>query len=95
MPALSLTGKYVIESAAEETPHLSIVPSEPEEAAVALVALAIDRLGPASLRAISTGRRVEVVVPDADIAAIFRAALARTARRRPTDLLVKISAAPI
>jgi hypothetical protein len=59
--------------------------------AVALVALAIDRLGPATLRTISTGRQVQVEVPDLYTAEIFRAALARTATRRPTDSLVKVA----
>jgi hypothetical protein len=59
--------------------------------AVALVVLAIDRLGPATLRTISTGRQVQVEVPDRYTAEIFRAALARTAARRPTDSLVKVA----
>jgi hypothetical protein len=66
--------------------------SEAEQ--VALVALAIDRLAPASLRAVASGRPVDIQVPDAETARIFRAALELTATRRATDRLLTVSVGP-
>jgi hypothetical protein len=57
---------------------------------VQLVMLAIERLAPATFRSATLGQPVEVVVPDAATAAVFRAALARTGAQRPTDRLLKI-----
>ena len=57
---------------------------------IELVVLAVDRLGPASLRAASIGRPVEVEVPDERTASIFRAALDETRARRPTDRLISL-----
>jgi hypothetical protein len=56
----------------------------------ALVALAIDRLSGASVRAAASGKPVSVSVPDADTAAVFAAALALTSKRRVTDRLLTI-----
>jgi hypothetical protein len=56
----------------------------------ALVALAIDLLSGASVRAAASGKPVSVSVPDAETAAVFEAALALTAKRRVTDRLLTI-----
>lgn len=58
---------------------------------VALAICAIDRIGPASVRACASGIEVCVVVPDEAIAAVLRAALAQTAQWRATDSLIRIS----
>ena len=57
---------------------------------VSLAVLAIDRVGPASVRACASGVEVCVTAPDEATAKIFRAALAQTARRRGTDRLIRI-----
>ena len=57
---------------------------------VSLAILAIDRVGPAAVRACASGVEVRVAAPDEATAAVFRAALAQTARRRATDQLVRI-----
>jgi hypothetical protein len=55
-----------------------------------LVAATLDLLAPASLHTAAYGTPREVVVPDEELASIFRAALAITAERRCTDRLVRI-----
>ncbi len=60
--------------------------------AATLVALAMDKLTPALLRASIIGVPVTVVVPDEHIAEVFRAALAKTRDGRPTDRLVEVVA---
>jgi len=57
---------------------------------VQIAVLALDALGPASMRASYSGKEVRVAVPDAAIAAIFQAALRETARTRSTDRLIRI-----
>lgn len=57
---------------------------------VALTVLAVNRLGPATLRTVSIGKPLTVTVPDARIGAIFRAALAETQKTRLTDRLIDI-----
>jgi hypothetical protein len=57
---------------------------------VRIAVLAMEGLGRASLRASFTGKEVSVAVPDAAIAAIFRAAVSETARTRSTDRLIRI-----
>jgi hypothetical protein len=57
---------------------------------VAVLATALERLAPAVVRAATSGRPVAVAVPDEATAAIFRAALATTQRRRGTDRLIKV-----
>jgi hypothetical protein len=57
---------------------------------VSLAVLAIDRLGPAAVRASASGVAVCVKAPDEATAAVFRAALDETARRRSTDRLIRI-----
>ena len=70
-----------------------IEPAAPIRAApdlVRIAVLAMEGLGSASLREAFTGKEVHVAVPDATIAAIFRAAIAETARTRSTDRLIRI-----
>ena len=57
---------------------------------VMIATLAIDRVGPATVRAVASGIEVRVTAPDEATAAVFRTALANTARRRSTDRLVRI-----
>lgn len=57
---------------------------------VRIAVLAMESLGPASMRAAFSGTEVCVVVPDAATAAIFRAAIAETSRTRSTDRLIRI-----
>ena len=57
---------------------------------VSLAIFAIDRVGPAAVRACASGVEVCVAAPDEATAAVFRAALAETARRRATDQLIRI-----
>jgi hypothetical protein len=57
---------------------------------VSLAVLGIERVGPAAVRAAASGVEVCVSAPDEATAAVFRAALAETARRRHTDRLVRI-----
>jgi hypothetical protein len=57
---------------------------------VSLAIFAIDRVGPAAVRACASGVEVCVAAPDEATAAIFRAALAETAIRRGTDRLIRI-----
>jgi hypothetical protein len=71
---------------AAPSPHPALDSAE----TVALVAMALDRLGPAAVRASCFGVGVRVCVPDLETAAVFRAALAQTQRRRATDRLIEI-----
>src|SRR6201987_5961994 len=57
---------------------------------VSLAIFAIDRVGPAAVRACASGVEVRVAAPDEATAAVFRAALAQTARWRATDQLIRI-----
>jgi hypothetical protein len=57
---------------------------------VMIAMLAIDRVGPATVRAGAYGIEVCVQAPDEAVAAVLRAALTETARRRGTDRLVRI-----
>ena len=57
---------------------------------VSLAVLAIDRVGPAAVRACASGVEVRVTAPDEATATVLRAALAQTARRRRTDRLIRI-----
>jgi len=57
---------------------------------VLLAIFAIDRVGPAAVRACASGVEVCVAAPDEATAAVFLAALAETARRRGTDRLIRI-----
>jgi hypothetical protein len=57
---------------------------------VLLAVLAIDRVGPAAVRACASGVEVRVAAPDEATATVLRAALTETARRRDTDRLIRI-----
>ena len=57
---------------------------------VALTVLAVNRLGPATLRTVANGRPLTVTVPDARVGEIFRAALAEMQKTRSTDRLIDI-----
>jgi hypothetical protein len=57
---------------------------------ISLAILAIDRVGPAAVRACASGVEVRVAAPDEATAAVLRAALAETAGRRSTDRLIRI-----
>jgi hypothetical protein len=57
---------------------------------VSLAIFAIDRVGPAAVRACASGVEVCIAAPDEATAAVFRAALSETAQRRGTDRLIRI-----
>jgi hypothetical protein len=69
---------------------LPSAPSSPAVDAVALTILAVNRLGPATLRTVANGRPLSVTVPNAQVGAIFRAALAEMQKTRTTDRLIDI-----
>ena len=58
---------------------------------VALTVLAVNRLGPATLRTVLTGKPLTVRVPNARVGEIFRAALAEMQKTRRTDRLIAIT----
>ena len=57
---------------------------------ISLAIFAIDRIGPAAVRACASGVEVSVAAPDEATAEVCRAALAETAQRRGTDRLIRI-----
>jgi acetyl-CoA carboxylase carboxyltransferase component len=57
---------------------------------VALTMLAVNRLGPATVRTATQGRALVIAVPDAHTAEIFRAALQEMQKTRRTDRLVDV-----
>jgi hypothetical protein len=57
---------------------------------VALTVLAVNRLGPATLRTVANGRPLTVTVPNERVGQIFRAALAEMQKTRSTDRLIDI-----
>ena len=57
---------------------------------VALTILAVNRLGPATLRGVAHGKPLTVTVPDQRTGEIFRAALAEMQKTRLTDRLIAI-----
>ena len=57
---------------------------------VALTMLAVNRLGPATIRTATNGKTVTIEVADAKVAQIFRAALGEMQKIRSTDRLVDI-----
>ena len=69
---------------------VTAIEAERELDPVALTVLAINRLGPAMMRAVVYGRPLVVTVPDARTGEIFRAALAETQQTRCTDRLIDI-----
>lgn len=56
----------------------------------ALVSMALMRLSPACVRVAVTGIPHTITVPDAHTAAVFREALALSAKQRASDKLVKV-----
>jgi hypothetical protein len=79
--------------ALRRVPLLHRFASPPEPSApdpVSLAVFALNVVGPAAIRACACGVEVRVAAPDEATAAVFRAALAETARRRATDGLVRI-----
>ena len=58
---------------------------------ISLAVLAIDRVGPAAVRACASGMEVRGAAPIEATAAVIRAALVETARRRGTDRLIRIA----
>ena len=57
---------------------------------VELTILAVNRLGPATLRTVANGKPLTVTVPDQRTGEIFRAALQEMQKTRLTDRLVAI-----
>ena len=57
---------------------------------VALTMMAVNRLGPATLRTATNGKALTIAVPDARTADIFRAALREMQKTRHTDRLVDV-----
>ena len=75
--------------------HFSLPASAAAEASraidpVLLTVLAVNRLGPATLRTAANGKASTVTVPDARTGEIFRAALDEMRKTRVTDRLVEI-----
>jgi hypothetical protein len=69
------------------------IASEPASFAldpVALTMLAVNQLGPATIRTAASGKAVTLEVADARVARIFRAALDEMQKTRRTDRLVGI-----
>ncbi len=62
----------------------------PDPASVAVAVFAIDQVGPAAVRACASGVEVRIAAEDEATAAVIRAALAETSRRRPTDRLIQV-----
>jgi hypothetical protein len=58
---------------------------------VKLTIMAVNRLGPATLRAVWNGMPITVAAPDRQTAEIFRAALLQMGKARPTDRLVSVA----
>lgn len=57
---------------------------------VSLTMLAVNRLGPATIRTATNGRALTVAVADERIARIFRAALGEMQKTRATDRLIDV-----
>jgi hypothetical protein len=70
-------------------------PPSPSVDPVTLTILAVNRLGPATLRTVANGRPLSVTVPDEQVGAIFRAALAEMQKTRTTDRLIDIVIADV
>ena len=79
----------------EPHPRHFVLPASAAEASraidpVLLTVLAVNRLGPATLRTAANGKALTVTVPDARTGEIFRAALDEMRKTRVTDRLVEI-----
>ena len=82
--------RFKSEQVAATPELLNVVQAEPSADPVRIARLAMETLGPASLRASCTGTEVRVAAPDDSVAEIFRAVLAETARHRSTDRLIRV-----
>lgn len=91
--ALAALAEFGFVDSFDRQPEAQIDPSALMAEQAALVALALMRLSPACARVAVTGLPHTVTVPDAYTAEIFRAAIAQSAKERPSDRLVKIVAA--
>lgn len=85
-PALWLNGAIRFPLLADAQSPAPLAGPDPVSVAV----FAIDRVGPAAVRASASGQQVRIAVTDEATAAVIRAALAQTARRRPTDRLIQV-----
>jgi hypothetical protein len=81
--SLRRRGRHPVRGAIAAEPAATIDP-------VALTVLAVNRLGPATLRTVANGKPLTVTVPDARVGAIFRAALAEMQKTRTTDRLIDV-----
>ena len=86
--------RYRVAAQARER-HFPVITTSatPPQRAIDLVALtimAVNRLGPATLRTVAHGKPLTVTVPDQRIGEIFRAALAEMQKTRLTDRLIAI-----
>jgi hypothetical protein len=81
-PARTVIDRPLVEAPAPE--------AAPAVDPVALTVLAVNRLGPATLRTVANGKPLTVTVPDAHVGAIFKAALAEMQKTRSTDRLINI-----
>jgi len=61
---------------------------------ILLTMLAVNQLGPATMRTVTNGKVQRIEVSDVRVAAIFRAALDEMQKARRTDRLVEIVVAP-
>lgn len=68
----------------------SVAPPQRAVDPVALTILAVNRLGPATLRTVAHGKPLTVTVPDQRTGEIFRAALEQMQKTRLTDRLIAI-----
>jgi hypothetical protein len=82
--------RYKAEPMAPVPAQFSTLHDDPAADPVRIALLAMETLGPASMRASFSGIEVCVAAPDDSIAAIFRAVLAETGRRRSTDRLIRV-----
>jgi len=79
-------------SAALDFAPLDLAESEPSSAIdlVALTILAVNCLGPATMRSATYGKAHRVVVSDPRVGAVFRAALDLMGETRRTDRLIEV-----
>lgn len=79
-----------IQAARPHRPRHPLTAQAPTIDPVALTMMAVNRLGPATLRTATNGKALTVAVPDARTADIFRAALREMQKTRNTDRLVDV-----
>jgi hypothetical protein len=88
--ALAALAEFGFVDGYDRQPETQIDPNALIADQAALVALALMRLSPACARVAVTGLPHVVTVPDAYTAEVFRAAIAQSAKERPSDRLVRI-----